>query len=1226
MKTLVKKAIIFLLFSLYFTVRGLAQNALDFVENKGQWNPVIKFKGDLSNGAFFLRQTGFTVLQHNTDDLAKLAEVTHGKIHSGSVPASGANLKTASQPDNASVGKPGTGGGASDEGTVHSHAYTIDFVGANEKAEIIPEKPQPTYNNYFIGNDPTQWKGDCKIYNAITYKNVYPGIDVRYYSESGYLKYEFVVNPGADPSQIQMKIEGADKLSLRNNELIIKTSVNEVKELFPYTYQYTGTERRQIDCKYVLQGNTVRFSLKKFSSASTLVIDPTLIFASFSGSTSDNWGYTATYGKDGTFYAGGIVFQNGFPVSPGAFQTTYRGSSISESSFWNMGIIKFNSSGTQRMYATYVGGSNKDQPHSLFVDSDGNLVIAGRTSSPNYPLFPTSASFGTQGGYDIVVTKLNATGTALIGSIRVGGTGDDGFNTTDSHTVGHATGLVNNYGDDARSEVILDNGNNIYVASCTQSSNFYTTSNAVQKSFGGVQDAVLLKINPSCNSVVYSSYLGGSNNDAGFVLAINPSNQDVYMAGGTLSNDFPGNKSGTYQPAFAGGTSDGFVAEFSNDGTVLRRTTYVGTSGLDVIFGIQFDKFSYPYIMGTTTGAWPIKNAAYSNPNSKQFISKLEKDLSSMVYSTVFGTGSTTPNISPVAFLVDRCENIYVSGWGRDIIGGFNLSPVSGMPVTRDALKSVPDESDFYFIVIKRNASALLYGTFYGQNGRFGEHVDGGTSRFDQSGVIYQAICANCRGQEGPKPQWPVTPGAWCCSTGRAAATTGSECNLAALKISFNFAGVASGVRAFINSVFDTTGCVPLKVLFKDTVLNAQHYEWNFGDGSPDVKTDSFEISHVYNNIGSYPIRLIAIDSNACNIRDTSYTTIIVRNNQAILDFNSVKLPPCESLTYRFDNLSQAPAAVPFHAQTFIWDFGDNTPRITAGTQSVQHTYQALGTYNVHLVLLDTNYCNAPDSLVRELRISPQVKAQFTTPALGCAPYQAQFKNTSLGGQQFTWDFGDGTGSTSSSPTHLYNEPGTYVVKLKAIDSSTCNLLDSTQVTILIQNKPTAAFTSSPTAPQQNVPITFTNGSADASRYKWEFGDGDTLATISITDVVHQYNTTGKFNACLIAFNASGCSDTVCHEVSTIVVPQLDIPNAFTPLGPAQANTIYVRGFAIARMRFQIYNRLGQKVFESNNVSQGWDGRFKGVVQPMDVYAYTLEVEFTDGTKVSKKGDITLIR
>lgn len=778
--------------------------------------------------------------------------------------------------------------------------------------------------------------------------------------------------------------------------------------------------------------------------------------------------------------------------------------------------------------------------------------------------------------------------------------------------------------------MILDAANNIYVTSCTQSNNYFTTSDAVQRTFGGVQDAVLIKVNPSCTSVIYSSYLGGKDYDAGFVLALNPSNQDIYVAGGTISADFPGNKSGSYQSTH-NGRSDGFVAVYSNDGSVYKQCTFMGTSGTDVIFGIQFDKNSYPYIMGTTTGKWPVVSIGstfYSNPNSKQFVSKLRKDLSGFEYSTVFGTGSVNPNISPVAFLIDRCENIYVSGWGEDFIGKYDLDPIASMPVTPDALKKTPDKSDFYFIVLQRNASKLLYGTFYGQDNGYGEHVDGGTSRFDQNGVIYQGICA-CSGSGGnqgnTRPQWPVTPGAWCCPNGYTPATTGAQCNVAALKISFNYAGVASGVRAYINAAYDSSGCVPLTVTLRDTVLNAQSYEWNFGDGSSDLVTDSFDVRHTFTAIGDYRIRLIAIDSATCNIRDTSYITILVRDDKATLDFNPVKLPPCESLSYRFDNLSGAPATKPFGGQSFVWDFGDGT-RVSAGPGSVNHTFKAAGTYKVKLIISDTNYCNAPDSLEKELRISPLVKAQFTIPS-GCAPYNAVFRNTSLAGQTFAWDFGDGTTSNAINPTHLFQNPGTYVIKLKALDPATCNLEDSTQVILTVQLTPTAAFTVSPTVPVENTPHVFTNNSSqNAIRFKWIFGDGDTLHTVSRADVDHQYNATGTFNACLVVFNQAGCPDTVCAPVKTLVLPRLDVPNAFTPLGPLQASRIFVRGFAIAKMKFSIYNRLGQKVFESTSVNQGWDGRFKNVVQPMDVYAYTLDIVFTDGTKASKTGDITLIR
>ncbi len=269
--------------------------------------------------------------------------------------------------------------------TLRSHAYSLDFEGSNPNPLIIPEKAQSTYNNYFIGDDPSKWQSNCKIYQAITYKDVYPGIDIRYYSDAGWVKYEFIVNPGADPSKIVMKFNGVDKLGISKSELVINTSVGEVRELSPYTYQVEDNTRKKLTCKYVVEGNLVKFKLGKYSSQTPLVIDPTLIFASLSGSTGDNWGYTATYGRDGSLYGGGIVFSSGFPTSPGAFQQSYSGGEF------DIGIIKLNSSGTSSIYATYIGGNQKEQPHSMFEDAQGNLVIAGRTNSPNYPAL---ASFG----------------------------------------------------------------------------------------------------------------------------------------------------------------------------------------------------------------------------------------------------------------------------------------------------------------------------------------------------------------------------------------------------------------------------------------------------------------------------------------------------------------------------------------------------------------------------------------------------------------------------------------------------------------------------------------------------------------------------------------------------------------------------------------------------------------------------------------------------------------
>jgi hypothetical protein len=183
-----------------------------------------------------------------------------------------------------------------------------------------------------------------------------------------------------------------------------------------------------------------------------------------------------------------------------------------------------------------------------------------------------------------------------------------------------------------RSEVILDNAGNIYVASSTQSpsnnagSKFPTTAGAFQPNYGGgPQDAVVMKFNSTLSAVLFSSYLGGNGADAAYVLALGPTG-DIYVAGGTESvtvnggetNTFPGNHAGTVGPALRGGI-DGFVAQISNTGGNLIRSTFIGTTAIDQVYGIQFDRNGFPYIMGQTNGTWPIINAAYSNPGSKQF-------------------------------------------------------------------------------------------------------------------------------------------------------------------------------------------------------------------------------------------------------------------------------------------------------------------------------------------------------------------------------------------------------------------------------------------------------------------------------------------------------------------------------------------------------------------------------------------------------------------------------
>ena len=212
------------------------------------------------------------------------------------------------------------------------------------------------------------------------------------------------------------------------------------------------------------------------------------------------------------------------------------------------------------------------------------------------------------------------------------------------------------------------------------------------------------------------------------------------------------------------------------------------------------------------------------------------------------------------------------------------------------------------------------------------------------------------------------------------------------------------------------------------------------------------------------------------------------------------------------------------------------------------------------------------------------------------------------------------------NPVHLYADTGTYTISLLAIDSGTCNIQDSTTQTLQVHSIPAAGFTTRPIPPEYNIPTVFVNSSQGAVHYTYYFGDGDSTVKNSSDTVIHLYPGTGTYNACLVAYNQYECSDTVCHNVDVLINSLLDVPNAFTPGRFGQNSTVMVRGFGIESMIWKIYNRWGQVVFQSNSPYYGWDGTYKGVPQPMDVYTYTLEAVFTDGTKTTRTGDITLIR
>ncbi len=843
-----------------------AGNGPRFIENKGQYPAQVQYHLRVSNADVFFQRDRLVF------NFADRALADHNHDHDGST-------------HHNATGK-------------NAHAYQLIFENSSAQVSVSGDAPYKDVTHFFIGNDPNNWASDVRAFEKLKYLGIYPGIDLNYFGKEGNLKYDFVVAPNADASLIAMRYEGADKVFLKNRQLHVVNSFNTVTEMRPVAYQIIDGIKRMVACEFTLNGQTVGFEFPNgYNQAVELVIDPVLIFSSYSGSVSNNFGFTATYDDTGALYGGGISFGVDYPTVTGSYNNGFGGQV-------DIAISKFSPDGSSLIYSTIIGGSSAESPHSMVVNSLGQLVILGSTSSSNFPTtvgaydasynggaainFPSNGTNYTTGS-DIVITILNANGSALVGSTFFGGTGNDGLNQTGI--------LAYNYGDQFRGEVIVDASNNVLIVSSTLSSDLPVTAGTFDATLGGGQDALIAKFNPTVSGLTWCCYLGGDGADAGYSLKLN-STGDVFVAGGTQGQNFPVQGTPLFG-AFQGGTADGYVAHISGDGSSILNATYIGTSAYDQTYFVEVDADDDIYVYGQSLGAYPVTAGTYSNAGGRQFIQKLNTGLGVSLLSTVFGSGGNSVNISPTAFLVDVCNRIYVSGWGGSTngsnLGGNVVGNTNGLAVTSNAFQSTTDGSDFYFMVLEADAASLLYATYFGGAGT-AEHVDGGTSRFNRDGIIHQAVCAGCGGSSA----FPTTPGAWSNTN-----DSPSGCNLGVIKLDMEITGVDVEITAGGN----VSGCAPFQVQFASQLVNAADIVWEFGEGTTSNLANPV---FTYTDPGTYTVMLIGTDTILCTgglFADTAFATITVTaiavpanagNDQAVCGASAVQIGSTSTAGYSY--------------------------------------------------------------------------------------------------------------------------------------------------------------------------------------------------------------------------------------------------------------------------------------------------------------------------------------
>ncbi|MFD2786982.1 DUF7948 domain-containing protein [Hymenobacter rubripertinctus] len=1126
---------------------------LEFVENKGQWPAQVRYQAELPGGRLYLTPTGFT---YSFLDPAGLRALSHHQEAPASAPL---------QP--------------APPAPVRGHAYTVTFEGGSSRATLQPAQPTAGLRNYFLGSTPREWASAVRGYRQVRYAGVYPGIEVQVYENAQqHLEYDFQLAPGAKPTDIRLRYAGPQSLRISpEGHLLIATSVGTITEQAPQAWQTAANGARQpVACRFELQGQTVRFWLGSYDAGRPLIIDPTVLFSTFTGSTADNWGFTATYDAQGNMYSGGVVFGAGYPTSPGAFQTNFGGSG-------DVAIIKYKVTATgpaARLYATYLGGSSTDAPHSLIVNGRDELVILGTTGSANFPVssgavqraFRGGATVGGRGandvmgypqGSDLFVATLSPDGTRLVASTYLGGTGNDGLNLL----------LTNNYGDPWRGDVLTDGDNNVYLASVTQSSNF-PVAQALQSRLQGPSDAVVCKLPRLLNALTWSTFLGGAQNDAAFSLQLTP-DRHLYVAGGTTGPDFPAAATAA-QPQWNGGR-DGFVVCFTPAGTALRYSTYLGTSSDDLAFFLQLDNSGDVYVLGQTSSAnYPITPGLYGTKGAHQFIHKLTADLSTTAYSTVFGTTVGTHDISPTAFLVDDCERVYVSGWGGSGNDGYGGGSTAGLQVTPDAVQASTDGNDFYLAQFKAGLTGLEYATFFGELGGKGEHVDGGTSRFDKKGVVYQSVCGGCGGTQG----FPQPAGAGYYTTRNAS----TNCNNAAFAISFGVVVAEPGPTRYVCA---TDGPV---------VLGGQPGGGTWSGAGVSRRPDGSYLftpgpALVGRNVLQYSVKTTGICVSTRPLR------IIV------LPVLPVDIAPVPAFCAN-------DAAFPLKATPAggTW----TGPRGLSGNV-FDPRQSGPGTFTLTYSLTDSLGCG---QATRTVVVNPLPTPQAGPNLTFCA-YQTQaVQLTGASPAGGTWS---GAGVT---PGGLFTPPDT---KLRGgiftltytVTEKGCPAAATRQV--LLAPSPSLNFPLSvpecTAFPQYTGLAPFTCAFEPVlagGTYEWDFGDGSAPSTEERPR--HLYETPGSYQVKLTARYAN-C--TVETSFVPVVVGRTFVPNIITPNHDG-LNETFIPYFSCQPATLRLFSRWGSKVYETTNYRNDW----RADNLPDGLYYYHLR----DAGGRSAKGWLTVQR
>ncbi len=600
-----------------------------------------------------------------------------------------------------------------DAGDRHQQlALRMRWLGASERLTLSAGAPLPQHSNYLRGNDPAQWQTDVPSFASVRYDGLYPGVSMVWTGKlAGNSQYDFVLAPQADASAIALKFEGAESLQLDSNgNLLIHTAAGTLTHTRPVSYQVVDGRRRPVQSGFTVDGLQVGFNLGSYDRSLPVTIDPTvelqrLAFSTFLGGTGNEQGDDLVVDRMGNIYVTGSTRSAGFPTTAGVFDPSFAAAD-------DVFVTKLAGSGASLIYSTFIGDSGNESGTGIDIDDSGQVYLTGPTSSPGFPTTPGAYDTSFNGNTDIFVLKLSAGGNALVYSTFIG---SGGF--------------------DESVDLVRDSSNNVIVAGRSVSGNpvYPTTANAFDTSFNGTNDVIVSKLAASGANLLYSTFLGGSANDAANAMALGADGQ-VYVTGfsaasGASATDYP-TTPGAFQTLHAG-QNDIFVSRINtaqSGAASLVYSTFIGGTSSDSANGIALDPAGNAVIAGMVLsgGGYPIVVGAYDNsPNGALdvVVTALNPTGSALVYSTyIGGSGSEVAS----AIQTDRAGNTHLTGYTIDAAVDY--------PTTAGAYSVThAGGHDVFMSKLSANGSTLQYSTLIGGLG----DDDGQGLALDSAGNVY---------------------------------------------------------------------------------------------------------------------------------------------------------------------------------------------------------------------------------------------------------------------------------------------------------------------------------------------------------------------------------------------------------------------------------------------------------------------------------------------------------